>query len=142
MTTTRIYTWKIAPDRNVAWTAGRFDDLLTMAMRRDPRITDIAVVVAGEEEGTLFPITVHMTVTGRDIHAAGQIAQDVIAGACISAKSRAMPQPRRLPPHTNRGYAGGRTKTTRTRSHDDRSTDQGFVRRGSSDDPTQGNIPD
>src|SRR5574339_698151 len=142
MTTTRRYTWKIAPDRNVTWTARRFDALLANAMSRDPRITDAQVTLDGEGDDTPFPITVHMTVVGRDLHGAGQIAQDVIAGACIAAKARAMPLPGRLPPHTNRGYAGGRRKTTRTRSHDDRPADPGLVRRGGQDVPAQGNSPD
>ena len=93
MTTTRAYTWHIFPTRNVTWTAGRFETLIQAARARDDRIlfsNVITVEVQGDTAGMLTkdlaPIIVQLKVIGRDIHAAGQISQDLIAAGCISPR--------------------------------------------------------
>lgn len=54
-----------------------------------------------------------MRVRARDRFWAGQLAQNVMAGALARCRASGQPFSRSLAPHANRGYAHGRTSRTK-----------------------------
>lgn len=108
MVATRDFIWDVTPSRDAAWTQTKMRAALTF-YAEDRRL--LAWTVGEPGEGGMFTVT--MRVQGRDRHWAGQLAQNVMRAVLIRTRARGSVRSVRLPPHTRRGYAAGRTRLGR-----------------------------
>lgn len=110
--TTLTFTYTMIPDPDgVAFLEKRARKVLGWACDGDKRITCHEVSGAG-----LGAVTLSLTIHGRDRWWATQLAQDIldrVLWGLESGATRLDLQSHKQPPHTNRGYAHGRTVTVR-----------------------------
>lgn len=110
----RHFTYTLVPESgDVEQAARQARKVLGWACESDSRIT--CHEVTGDALGV---VTLNLTIQGRDQWACRQLAQDILNYVTwgLQNPSELQLQSKRLPPHTVRGYSGGRTKTWRERA--------------------------
>lgn len=112
---TRDFSYSLTPkDRaDVSLVAAKARKILAWACDGDDRIT-----CKGIEGEALGLVTLKMTIVGRDRWWAMQLAQDILNIVTWNLEKTVQVdlalESWALPPHTNRGYAHGRTKRYRS----------------------------
>lgn len=111
MVATRDFIWDVYPSRDLAWTMNTIRAALEF-YAADDRLK--AWEVGAPNPAGQFEVK--LRVTGRDRHWAGQLAQNVMRAVLIRTRARGAVRSVRLPPHTRRGYAGGRARRVRVQN--------------------------
>ena len=117
---TRTFAYTLIPTTpgDTAKVAAKARKIMAYACDGDDRITCHGVNDKGVEGEPLGRVTLSMTITARDQWWCKQLAQDVLnlvtwgLGTQVSLDLRSA----RQPPHQQRGYGRGRTKTWRSRT--------------------------